>query len=388
MDRKKITEDPWIEKMFIRKGLRENTKQTYYVAFIQYCELTNKTPTQLRKEAVKEQKEIDDIFDRHVTDYLMEYYVTLKKKGLKPMTIKTMLSRIRAFYVEYKIELPDAMVIKEKPRLKKKSEIIHITDVREAVNSTSNSKFKAIITLAASSGMRAGDIRKLTIEDFITSTTDYHDSDNIYEIIPILEKYKVVPCFEFISEKTDNHTITFCTPECVKYTLTYLKTRTEQLENDDPLFATAPHKAYSHRGFAVLFENINDKIWGQEKDTPRRFFRSHALRSFFGTVVSSKGTPYPIYKKMMGQSLSRVDDAYVIVQNKNACKEEYLKVMKYLTTDKIETYDVKSKEYITLESRVEEQARQIKELQEQILYDGKLEGAKQKIESSKGKKSV
>ncbi|AEG18702.1 tyrosine-type recombinase/integrase [Methanobacterium paludis] len=355
-----IINDPLMQRLELRKQLRKNTVSSYVTAFMPYCELTKKTPSELRSEAYKEQVTIPDKMDRSINTYLFRYYKFLKEeRGLEDSTIRTMMSRIRAFYNEFDIDLPKNIRMKKK-KTRRESESLSIDHVREAILSTNSWKFKAVIALAASSGLRSGDIRHFTIQDFIDATEEYHDERDINNVISTLEKRRVIPCWELYSEKTSEHTITFSSPESVEYTLKYLKTRND-LSNDSILYTNKFGGLYSKSGFIQIFKSANSNLdYGYIEGNEYSFFHAHNLRSFFSTTLNKAGVPYAIYKKMMGQALGGSDPAYIHI-DKKTCKNEYLRVVKDLSIHKVEVYDFKTKEY---EEFLKEKEQMIKEREE------------------------
>ena len=357
----KIIEDPLLQSLILRKQLKTNTIRTYGMAFTHYYNVTGKTPTELRQEAYNEQLTIPDKFSRKINKYLTDYHVYLQNKNLSLATIKTFTHKIRAFYTEYDIDLPKPILIKSKNNVKRESDLITMEHIRKIVNNTSNIKYKAIITLAASSGLRAGDIRRLTINDFIEATKEYHRSKNINDVLHELGGHQIIPTWEFFSEKTNEHTITFNTPECSEYVLIYLKSRNE-LNNNDKLFLNQSQNPYSASGFSKVFTGQSNRLSMGVHENRYNFFHAHGLRDFFSTTLNNKGIPYAIYKKMMGQVLSGVDTAYIHV-NRESCKREYERCLKDLSTEKVEIKTYTSKEIRELAlsvDRLEEEVKQLK----------------------------
>ncbi len=342
----KIIDDPLLQSLILRKQLKTNTIRTYSMAFTHYYNVTHKTPSELRQEAYNEQLTIPDKFSRKINKYLIDYHLYLQNKNLSPATIKTFTHKIRAFYTEYDIDLPKPILIKNKNNVKCESDLITIDHIRKVVNNTSNIKYKAIITLAASSGLRAGDIRRLTISDFIEATKDYHHSTNINDVLSELEGHQIIPTWEFFSEKTNEHTITFNTPECSEYITIYLKSRNKP-NNNDKLFLNQSQLPYSASGFSKVFTGLSSRLSMGKHENRYNFFHAHGLRDFFSTTLNNKGIPYAIYKKMMGQTLSGVDTAYIHV-NRESCKREYERCLKDLSTEKVEIKKVTSDEIKTI----------------------------------------
>ena len=67
----------------------------------------------------------------------------------------------------------------------------------------SDSEMKAIILFMTSSGSARRETLNLTINDFINATKDYHDSNDIHEIIKLLERRNdIIPTWKLKRQKT------------------------------------------------------------------------------------------------------------------------------------------------------------------------------------------
>jgi integrase len=374
ISREEIENDPLMQQIIIRKKLKSNTISSYIQAFDHYCNLTGMMPSQLREEAYNDQKTIEDDLLWKINKYLTNFHKELNSKGYSEATINTFLTNIYAFYRAFKIKIPYPIEIKRVRRLKKESELIKIDHIQKVVNGTNNFKHKAIILLLATSGMRSGDMRNLTIEDFLEATKDYHETNDIERAIKAMEGKDVVPCWEFLSQKTKEHTITFNSPECTECIITYLK--------DDPflhsskyLFKNQYGDKYLRNGIVSVFKDLNRRtglgsIKKENKDNKKliynySFFHAHGLREFFATTLARNGVPYSLLKKMMGQAVLQVDHSYIHPDRKS-CSEQYFKVLPYLSVRDTKVYDVKSEEYLNLERKLDESEKSKEEQNERI----------------------
>lgn len=374
ISREDIENDPLIQQIIIRKKLKSNTISSYIQAFDHYCNFTGMKPSQLRKEAYNDQKTIEDDLSWKINQYLTNFHRKLNSEGYSEATINTFLTNIYAFYRAFKIKIPYPIEIKRVRRFKKESELIKIEHIQKVVNGTNNFKHKAIILLLATSGMRSGDMRNLTIEDFLEATKDYHDTNDIEKAIKAMDGNDVVPCWEFLSQKTKEHTITFNSPECTEYIITYLK--------DDPflhsskyLFKNQYGNKYLRNGIVSVFKDLNRRtgLGSTPKENKNNkkliynysFFHAHGLREFFATTLARNGVPYSLLKKMMGQAVLQVDHSY-IHPNRKSCSDEYFKVLPYLSIRDTKVYDVKSEEFLKIEKELNTREERMKELENKI----------------------
>ncbi len=165
-----------------------------------------------------------------------------------------------------------------------------------------NIEYKAIITLMASSGMGACQIRNLKYGDFIFALRDYLKlkKNNEFDVEEICDQLaeceNCVGTWKVIRCKTQNEYVTFSTPESISYILDYLK---ERVRIDDApksmeeyLFRSVvnprnPERQILERAFMKYFQRLNMKMQlGKNKTQPKYgFFTSHQLRRFFATTL-------------------------------------------------------------------------------------------------------
>lgn len=185
-----------------------------------YCKYLGKMPSEWIKEAEDEEDQKIRLRNRSVKTRLLNFKDFLNENNYSAHTRSSTLTIVRSFYSEFDIELPRMRFKKNLPK-EDISAIPTKKDIRKALN-IANPKYKAIILLMLSSGMRAGDIRSLSYQDFLTSLYDYFklpdkDALNIDVLSKRVNEIELpVPTWDFISEKTENPTITFSTPESVE----------------------------------------------------------------------------------------------------------------------------------------------------------------------------
>ncbi|MCE7699650.1 MAG: site-specific integrase, partial [Methanobacterium paludis] len=361
-------------------GLEHDTIKNYLVALTEYCTLLNKTPSDLIKEAKEEKRTIIDEDERHINDHIDDYFAWLKTQNLLNSSIIFKLHQVLAFYNEYNVNPPSCPRLKRDKVIKKGEDVIKREDIIKVVNNLWNLKYKAMVTFLASSGLRSKDMRFLKIQDFVDATKEYHNEDDINKVIPELKGQTIVPCWAFDSKKTDQDTITFNTPECTEYILTYLNQR-DYLDNEQYLFNSNKrgyYKPMAAGGVTDAFDRMNDANSFPKLGNGFRFFRAHKLRAFFGTTLINNEVPYSLYKKMMGQRFNAIDMPYVHPTRK-ACRKAYEKCIDALSTQKVEVkrYTSKEIEELVLKSnRNEERINEMEEMMNIMKKESEIENKK------------
>jgi integrase len=372
-----IVDDPKLNRVFIKKNLSQSRRRMYLSNFKEMYDLTGLNPSELIAEAKEEQKPsldqsnqiiFKDVDDRKVTEYLYKLYARMEEKKLKPSTMKTKMGVIRSFYKSFRIILPDNIQINIPYQLIREGDIPNLEDIKKGVEQAKYLKYKAIILLIATSGIRSGDVRHLTVGNFLNATKEYHNGtlDDLLH-----SKRDIIPIWDFMPRKTikqGNICITFNTPEASRYIIEYLKQRLgkgETLNDDSFLFTSTKNKQYSIKGFLWVFSSVNDQLFGKDK-LNRDFFRAHNLRKFFLSTFRQKTNDAFTLKVVAGHSLRRNNDANYQEIPINEIKRLYMKVIPFLSIKDTRVYTIKSKEFMDLEKRYMEKDTEIKELKEQF----------------------
>ncbi len=372
-----IRDDPKLKRMFTRKNLSENRKKMYIYNFKKMYNLTGLTPTKLIDEAKAEEKPsldnnnqiiFKDVDDRKVTEYLYKFYDDMLEKKRKPATIKTKMGIVRSFYNNYKVELPDNISITIPHQIIREGDIPNLEDIKKGIDQTRHIKYKAIILLIATSGIRSGDVRHFRIKDFLKATQEYHNGtldDLLYS------KKDIIPIWDFIPQKTmkqNNLCITFNTPETSRYIIDYLKQRIargETLNDDSFLFTSTGNKQYSIKGFLWVFSSVNNELFGKDY-LNRNFFRAHNLRKFFLSTFRQRTNDLFTLKVVGGHSLARNNDENYQEIPIKEIKRQYMQVIPFLSIKDTKVHTIKSKEYMDLEKRYMEKDKEIEELKARL----------------------
>jgi integrase len=351
----------------------------YTYNFKEMYDLTGLTPSELIAEAKEEQKPsldknnqiiFKDVDDRNVTEYIYRFHAFMENKKLKSSTIKTKMGVVRSFYKNFKIELPDNIQITIPHQIIREGDIPNLEDIKKGVDLTKHLKYKAIILLIATSGIRSGDVRHFTVGDFLNATKEYHNGtlDDLLH-----SKKDIIPTWDFVPRKTlkqSNICITFNTPEASRYIIDYLKQRIERgetLNNDSFLFRSAKSKQYSNKGFLWVFSSVNKELFGNDKHN-RGFFRAHNLRKFFLSTFRQKTNDSFTIKVVAGHSLRKNNDENYQEIPTYEIKKQYKLVIPFLSIKDTRVYTIKSKEYAELKNQLQKNQNETKQKEDKIEY--------------------
>ena len=327
---------------------RNNTPQTkkqYRLTLSEYITYYNTTLTTLFEEAENEEEQGIRWKHRTLKRRLIEYRAYLYNKH-SPNTAKHRFSRIRAFYEHFDIEihkLPSFNKNNNTPPINYKN--LPDKEIIRAAIDIAHPVMKPIILFMVSSGCAKAETLNLTIMDYMKATYDYHQTDNIKEMINRLNQIEdVIPTFHLKRQKTGKYYTAFCSPESVRAINLYLSDRKDPLTPEKKLFKI------NKDHFSVKFGEINDEL-GLGKVGVFRRFRSHMLRKFHASALMNDGMSRETINDLQGKSKNRVDEAYFF-NTDESLREEYIKHLSAVTMSKeVEKVTVKSPEYIKLENK-------------------------------------
>ena len=224
---------------------------------------------------------------------------------------------------------------------------------------------KAIILFMSSSGCAKKETLNLTIQDFIDATKEYHNSNDIYEVIKILkERNDVIPMFRLKRQKTNKYYYTFCSPEAVQALILYLlkldkdlKEKDKKLNPENKLFPI--HEDY----VTILFGELNNTLKLGKKGTYNRL-RSHMLRKFHASRLYNSGLTLDEVDALQGRRKDTTHSAY-FMENPKQLKEKYIQHLDCLTINMdVDKIDIKSPEFIKLENENKELKSELSEIQD------------------------
>ena len=319
-------EDKEIMNEFIKiRNLNNRTVYGYNNAIKLYTNFNNMSLSELLKEAEEDEENGVRWKNRRIKNRLLNFRAYLQKQYLIS-TVKVHFQRILTIYRHFEIEIHNLPPLNLKNSNKLKPIMFEDLPtkkiIKDAINIT-NPIMKAIILFISSSGCARQETLNITIQDFIDSTKEYHDSNDIYEIITILIKRNdVVPTFKLKRQKTNKFYFTFCSPEAVTYILDYLIISKRKLKNDDKLFKT--NLDYLNNYFNEINETLN---LGKVRKYNR--FRSHMLRKFHASALYNheNGLSLEEIDALQGRGKNNTHSSYFMENPKNL-KEKYINSLK------------------------------------------------------------
>lgn len=275
------------------RNLSAKTRQGYLNAINVYVSLNNKSFNDLLNEAEKEEESGIRWKKRILKQRLINFRTYLYEKYLVS-TAKVYFQRIISLYNHFEIEIHKLPPVSTKSGNVPKPITFEDLPTKEIIRNAveiANPIMKAIILFMSSSGCARRETLNFTIQDFIDATQEYHNKNNIKDVLNVLKvKEDLVPIFRVRRQKTNKFYFTFCSPEASKQIIEYLLTQ-ENLKNTDKLFDINLYYLNKY------FMEINDKLNLGKVGTYNKF-RSHMLRKFHASSL---------YNAKNGLSLEEID---------------------------------------------------------------------------------
>ena len=364
------------------RRLTQSSINTYNTVFKMYSEYNEKTLYELLEEAEQEEEQGVRWKHRKLKKRLIEFRGYLYDNYLKN-SARTLFSKILTLYRTYEIEIHDLPSISEKnintPSPITFRELPTIEIIREAID-IANPLMKAVILFMSSSGTARRETLNLTIHDFIDATKDYHNTEDIVEVLDFLHKRDdIIPLFYIRRQKTGKYYYTCCSPEATSEITNYLLTR-EKLDNESPLFKN------SYYYMTVKFQEINDTL-NLGKVGVYNKFRSHMLRKFHASQLYNNGVSLEIVDALQGRGKDSTHTSY-FMEDPQKLKEVYINNMDCVTINlDVNSLDIKSPEYINLENKLESKENEIKEIKD--YYDSSIRDILNRVDNlERDKRSV
>ena len=236
------------------------------------------------------------------------------------------LSTIQTIYKHYEIEIHDLPFFSDKNVIQ--NDPISYDDlptkeiIKEALK-LADPQMRAIILFMSSSGSARRETLNLTIQDFIDSTKEYHNENDIYDVIHVLKRRNdVVPTFRLRRQKTNKYYYTFCSPEAVEAILSYLQSIAKPLTPDTKLFQINLHY------FNERFKKLNIQL-GLDKKGGYNRLRSHMLRKFHASNLGKELSMEQV-DALQGRSKGNTRNSY-FMDNPQNLKAVYIEHMDLIT---------------------------------------------------------
>lgn len=349
-----------IFKNFCReRNLSDGSINVYQHALAAYENYNGMTLEELLNEADLEEENKIRWKRRTLKSRLIDFRNYLIDYGYAKETINTMMKRVNTFYRHYEIEIHHLPKVNIKSTVEIK--IPTKDDLQKAIN-ISSPLMKAIILTLSSSGLSKVDALKLTIQDFMEATKEYHNETDVYKTLEILkEKDDVIPTFGLVRTKTSKFHYTFCSPEATIAIVQYLLSRTEKLTPESKLFKISYH------WLTVKFEDLNEQLnLGVTEGNEYAVLRCHTLRKYHATTLKDDGLSIDVINSFQGKARNKVDAAY-FVDTPEKLKVRYMEHVSCLAVDmEIKNIDLKSEEFVRLEYENEQLREAIESIDSRI----------------------
>ena len=288
-------------------------------------------------------EEINSIPRSEMQILVEDYVFSLKNRNLSKMSIKGYLQGIKLFLEMSDVALNWTKIKMFYPEASRPSGQKAYTneDVREILNSSINKKFRCLVHLMASSGMRIGGVRELQLKHLEEMP---HGCKSVLVYAGTKDEYQ-----------------TFISPEAVKALDDYLderKSQGDKINSDSFVIVT------SKRGFKqcndttirmVIARNVG-KLKTSKLITGNRTDKmvNHAFRKRFNTILkSNKEINIVLAERLLGHSVTiPLDNSYLDV-SKDELFKQYLIALPEVYID----------EKYKLEAKLIERQQQIEELE-------------------------
>lgn len=356
------TDDELIDDFVRTRNLKESSKQIYTSTINLYTKFNNASLIELLKEAEYEEEESIRWKKRTLKKRLINFRSWLTENYRKNY-VKSTMTRIITIYKHYEIEVHDLPPINNKNFIESEPITFKELPDHELIKvalKIAKPLLRAIILFQTSSGCARHEALSITIQDFIDATSDYHNENNIYDVIKVLKnRDDIVPTFRLKREKTNKYYYAFCSPEAVTEMINYLLTITKPLKPENKFFDI-------HKGSVVrLFSQLNEELGAGKAGTYNRL-RTHNMRKFHSTRLDEDGLSRDVIDALQGRGKNATRDAYFL-ENPDKLKELYMQHMHCLTINlDVNNLDLKSPEFVKLETELNEKTQIIKNYEDEF----------------------
>ena len=330
----------------------KSSRKIYKNAVKQYCKQQQLTLEELLLEADYEEEQRIRWRDRKLKQRLLDFRQHLIK-NYKKNTVQGYFNSIKAIYLFYEIEIGDL------PSLNLKSvntpEPINYVDLptKEIIKKAlqiADPRMKAIILFMSSSGCAKKETLSLTIQDFIDATKEFHNSNDIYEVLQLLkDREDIIPMFRLKRQKTNKYYYTFCSPEAVQAIILYLLQLDQDLKGDEKLHPEDKLFPIHEDYVTILFIRLNNTLKLGKKGTYNRL-RSHMMRKFHASQLYNAGLTLDEIDALQGRGKDATHSSYFLEDPKKL-RQKYIAHMDAITINlDVNQIDIKSSEFVKLEN--------------------------------------
>ena len=319
-----------MKQYYSDRNLSANTIYNYKVTVKHFEKVTGLTIDEMIDIAKKENKK--EWEETKLYAWLTEFRKWLYE-NYKLGSAKIHMGRIKAIFNHYRIKQERLSYFSTK-QVKISEEIDYEDLPTKAMLKKciefKNPLLKALTLFMSSGGMSRIDTWEMTIQKYLNATFEYHQCNNIYEAIKIMDRSEIdiIPTFKLRRRKTGETYRSFISPEAVKAINNYLLTR-DNLKNTDKLFDVN----FSYLN--TMFKETNDKLgFGQINGQSR--FCPQMLRSYHASQLAEAGVNDHIIELLQGRKPQTISRKSYIRVKRESLKEAYVKALPYIVVEDIE----------------------------------------------------
>lgn len=377
-----IDEDDLLLKYFRRRHLEPSTQKSYTNILRNYYKATGLTPTKAITEADAEEEEGIRLIRRKIKDHLEDFEDYLENGEYSELNLRNSIATIRAFYTFYGIELPKTTRRPPNPEPEQTLEDLPgADDIRKAISHASI-KYQAMIVLMASSGMRQGDCRGLTLKNFVDTISEYADI-GMNDLTDVTYVREMLPdtvgplTWNIWMQKRKRYYTCFSTPESLDFILSYLDYKPPvNLDPETFLFRNPREDYMKRKSFNGYF-----KLLDQKCQFPERkgfiYFRPHNLRKWFGNQLKKTELGYTKTEILMGHQIQDDTGRRYLKHDYAHLRKLYYKNMDNLTLfGKVEVHDLTEEKVKLLEARDIQREKDIQFMMDMLKNNPYLETLK------------
>jgi hypothetical protein len=330
-----------MEKWFEIKNISSGTQKSYKIALKYFVELTNKKPSELIDKAKEEEQHIIPR-NRTIYKYLPKFKDYLLTKKLSNSTVKLYFYAVCSFYKAFDLSvINNTKLFTDDVISKSFDDYVTCEEICQMIT-VSPPRERALIHLAALSGISQQEIRNLTINQLLSACSiigiDLEDVDDLFLFEDdVLSEVLTMDLTS--SENTVKHHI-FIPPEVGREIIAYLKDRCYGANrkiriknNDDTIFVNIYGNKLSGDSVVKNLRNLGEKLGFNVEKNAYCYWRFKSLRKYFvSTIINKIGTQILAYY-IAGLRLDESDRTYWN-EHPELLKKHYLEFLPFLSLDR------------------------------------------------------
>ena len=330
MKYKNMNTNEILELIFIEKDLAPTT-QNGYRRSVQYFEkITGQSLNEILTIAEKEHYWKTSNLRKCLIIYRKELYKQYKKG-----TAQDYYSKIIAILNHFEIDYGKLPKMKKHNEnlLRDTSEIPSQTTLKKCIELKNNIIIKSSTLLTCSTGLSPVDLLNLTLQDYLTATSEYQNYNkhhNILKAIYEMDDKKVIATFKGNRQKTGTEYVTFTSPEAIVAINIYLLSREDELRPSSKLFKI------SRRQLNKYYQDINEQLGLGVTSEGIAKYSLKNLRSYHATQLEIAGMSDSRIDILQGRKPSTIIRKHYIRINTDTLKQEYIKCLPYIVVDDME----------------------------------------------------